>query len=77
MNDEILGTISASLTRIEGTLDGFTGQFAQHIVEDKETAQVVAALARRQRGFFTVLTAAGVAIGAGMVYVVKRLIGSH
>jgi hypothetical protein len=78
MSDEILGKISDSLTRIEGTLDGFTGQFAQHVSDDAAVAADVKALAR-QRGFvLTGLTAVGAGIAAGAAYVVRRwLVGQH
>lgn len=75
MSEEILGKIQSSLTRIEGTLDGFTGQFAQHVADDKVTAQAVAKLSR-QRGFvLTGFTAIGAGIAAAVGYAIKRLIG--
>jgi hypothetical protein len=75
MNDETLGNISASLARIEGTLDGFSGQFTQHVLDDAAVAADVKAL-RSQRGFFrTGFVAVGVGLGAAVTYAVKRMIG--
>jgi hypothetical protein len=77
MNDEILGTISSALSRIEGKLDTAAIQFDQHLTADAVVAADVRAL-RSQRGFIlSGFAAVGVGIGAGMVYVVKRLLGSH
>ena len=77
MSNEILNSIQASVTRIEGTLNTFSGQFAQHVADDKEIARAVAQLAR-QRGFFvTGFLAVGTGIGAAVGYVIKRMFGQH
>ena len=77
MSNEILGEIQASLTRIEGKMDASLVQFDQHVAQDALLAHDVRMLAKKQRGFFNVLTAVGVGLGAGMVYVVKRMVGHH
>jgi hypothetical protein len=77
MNNKILGEIQASLTRIEAKQDASALHFDQHVAQDELLAHDVRMLSR-QRGFFlTGFAAVGVGIGAGMVYVLKRLLGSH
>jgi hypothetical protein len=72
MNDKALDEIQASLARIEGSLNSFTGQFSQHVSDDAAVAADVKAL-RAQRGFFvTSFVAIGAGIAAAAAYVLKR-----
>jgi len=70
-----LGEIQRSLIRIETKIDGSLTWMAQHAVEDKATAQVVAKLARQKGFVLTGFAAVGAGIAAGAAYLVKRMIG--
>ncbi len=69
-------TIISSLERIEQKLDGVSAWTVKHTAEDDEVHRQVKAL-RRQRGFVSGLLAGLVAIGAGIAYAVRWLLGRH
>jgi hypothetical protein len=77
MNDEILGTISNALSRIEGKLDTAAIQFDQHARDDAVVAADVRAL-RSQRGFIlSGFAAVGVGLGAAIAWAIAKIVGNH
>lgn len=69
--NEKLTEISQALERIEGKLDTNMAWQTRHAAEDA----FVHAELRKQRGFIAGAASAFIAIGAGIAYAAKRILG--
>jgi hypothetical protein len=80
----VLINMRGDLGRLEGKVDGHANTLKTHIDDDKVThAALVASVQKvqvyqaRQRGFITAVSAIGGTIGAGVVYLLKLIVGGH
>ena len=84
MSDDVLLEISRSLGRIEQKIDNNAAALTQHAADDKvvskalfdriETLQLSAA---KQKGALTVLGTVGSMLGAGIGYLIERIVRGH
>ena len=72
MSDEKLNEITTVLRRIEGKIDTGAARFEQHAASDEVAFR---ALARNQRGYIAGAVSVLIAIGAGIAYMARRVIG--
>ena len=72
MGDEILKDSAATLQRIEGKIDASSTRFDQHAASDEAAFRE---LAKRQSGFMGGVLSVAIAIGAGIAYMARRILG--
>jgi len=75
MSDEKLNEITVVLRRIEGKIDASSAKFDQHVTDDAIVAADVRRLTRGQNGFVAGVLSVAIAIGAGIAYMARRVIG--
>lgn len=77
---QALATIQHSLGNIEGKLDSHVDAFKAHVEDDKKAYSAIVSLKEsqaRQKGFMTALAMVASGLGAGLGWIVERLLGGH
>ena len=86
MNADQITRVFESLGRIEQKIDGNASTLSQHILDDKavakalfERVEVLQLGQAKQKGFLTALTSVGSVLGAGVGYLVEKIMlgGGH